>query len=73
MPQQSGNQVIEYDQTGNIIRTDKASSPYSAVRLPNGNVLACSMNGSSVSEIDRTGKPVWKDSLQGRPFRVRRR
>ncbi len=73
VPQQSGNQVIEFDALGNVVRTDKVSSPYSAVRLPNGNVLACSMNGSSVAEIDRAGNQVWKDTLQGRPFRVRRR
>ena len=43
-------------------------TPYSAVRLSNGNTLTCSMNASLIAEVDRSGKPVWKETLQGRPF-----
>jgi hypothetical protein len=31
------------------------------------------MNQSKMYEVDRSGKVVWEERLQGRPFRIRRR
>jgi outer membrane protein assembly factor BamB len=73
VPQQSSNQIFEYRSDGTVVTSERAPTAYSAVRLPNGNTLACSMNTSSLFELNRTGAVVWKDPLQGRPFRVRRR
>ncbi len=73
VPQQSTNQIIEYRIDGTVAHAEPAPTAYSAVRLPNGNTLGCSMNGSSLFEVNRAGAIVWKESLQGRPFRVRRR
>ncbi len=56
----SANQVVE------------VAAPAQATRLPNGNTLATVTNSKRIVEIDRTGKIVWQQVTQGRPFRVRR-
>jgi hypothetical protein len=31
------------------------------------------MNNSTVFEVNRAGRVIWQEALQGRPFRVARR
>lgn len=45
--------------------------PFTAIRLDNGNTLACLTNGNQVVEFDSGGKVVWRvsnDDLEGRPI-----
>lgn len=62
-----GGQVVrEYDPEGTTVATITApGGPHSAMRLPNGNTLiACGDmkcdNGTSVFEVDPTGRIVWQ-------------
>lgn len=73
IPRQSTGKVTEYDANGKVVSEVAAPQPYSAVRLPNGNLITCSMNNSRLAEVTRGGKVLWEEALQGRPFKVRRR
>src|SRR5262249_13131553 len=74
IPQQSGSRLLEYDASGKVLRTVPVpQAPYSATRQRNGNTIVCSMNNSSVFEVNRAGRVIWQEALQGRPFRVARR
>ncbi len=44
----------------------------SAVRLPNGNTLVTCLDLGTVIEIDRAGKEVWQQKLEGKAFRALR-
>jgi hypothetical protein len=60
--------VVEYDKEEKEIRTFQADSPWSAVRLRNGNTLIPGDNHAYVHEVAPDGKIVWaieKDSLPG--------
>jgi hypothetical protein len=51
--------VVEYDQWGREIWSVKASSPWAAVRLDNGNTLISGDASHYVSEVDHAGHVVW--------------
>ena len=53
------NKVAEYDQTGREIWSVTVPSPWSAVRLKNGNTLVTSGRGF-VREYDPSGAIVWE-------------
>lgn len=53
------NTVIEYNPDGKVVRTFRAKSPYSVVRLPSGNLLLTEGEGKVV-EINRDGRKVWE-------------
>ncbi len=53
------NKINEYDFNGKIVRSLDFPSPWSAVQLKNGNILAC-CNKNIVREITATGQPVWE-------------
>jgi hypothetical protein len=74
VPRQSENKLVEFDQDGKQLRAVAVPvPPYSAARLPNGNTVVCSMNQSTVFEVDHAGRVIWREQLQGRPFRIARR
>lgn len=73
IPQQTTGKVVEFDANGKAVAEWPVPLPNAAVRLPNGNLLACSNNDRHVREVSRTGKVVWEQRVEGRPFRVRRR
>jgi hypothetical protein len=74
VPHQSESKLVEFDRNGKVLREVSVSiPPYSAARLPNGNTVICSMNQSTIFEVDHTGRTVWQEALQGRPFRIARR
>jgi outer membrane protein assembly factor BamB len=64
--------VVEFDKDGNRVWQATVPTPYSAIRLPNGNTVVA--NVQRVLELDRDGKAVWSFQPDtGRPFRLRRR
>jgi hypothetical protein len=66
------NRVIEIDNAGKIRWQCTVNAPMSATRLPNGQTLIASFEDRCVIEVDRVGKEVSRQTLQGRPFVVRR-
>jgi hypothetical protein len=60
--EESARAVREYDSGGAMVREIRVPfPPYSAVRLDNGNTLACGQQG--MVEVDPSGKETW--SLKG--------
>ena len=53
------NKVAEYDSTGKMIWEVAVLSPWTALRLPNGNTLVSSNNGF-VKEFTPAGDVVWQ-------------
>ena len=53
------NKVAEYDSTGKVIWQVAVLSPWTALRLPNGNTLVSSNNGF-VKEFTPAGDVVWQ-------------
>jgi len=54
------NKVVEYDKDWNAILTIQAYQPWSALRVPNGDILIAGNGEGWVREVDRTGKTVWE-------------
>lgn len=74
VPQQTAGKVVEYDAAGKTLWECSVPNSRVAVRLPNGNTLLCGHNGDRrVFEVDRTGKVVWEQSLEGHAHSVSRR
>jgi hypothetical protein len=71
------NRVAEVDAAGNAVWSCAAAMPFSATRLPNGNVLVVTNKsipggGYKVLELDRSGKEVWSQRTPALPFQIRR-
>jgi hypothetical protein len=66
------NRVIEMDTKGKIRWQCTVTKPTCATRLRNGHTLIACYEERCVREVDRAGKEVSKQLLQGRPFIVRR-
>lgn len=66
------HRVIEIDNTGKLHWEHSIRSPMSATRLRNGHTLIASSEERCVVEVDRAGKEINKQPLQGRPFVVQR-
>jgi HEAT repeat protein len=64
--------VIEIDGNGKVKWECEVPSAVFATRLSNGRTLVCSFEGRCLIEVDRTGKEIARQVLQGRPFAVRR-
>jgi outer membrane protein assembly factor BamB len=58
--------VAEYDSKGNEVSFFAIDSPWSAVRLKNGNTLIAT-NKKLVQELDRTGRVVWEVKAEDVP------
>jgi outer membrane protein assembly factor BamB len=67
------NEIVEIDTTGKVYWNVSVRNPNSAVRLRNGHTLVASHDDKAVYEFDKAGKEVWKQTMEGNPFRVRRR
>jgi hypothetical protein len=70
LPVPAQNKVMEYDDKGKVVWEADVTSPISASRMPNGNVLVASSNGACVVELNREGKEVRKLTLEGHPLRA---
>jgi hypothetical protein len=66
------SRVVEIDTSGKIVWECTLPSAVFATRLRNGNTLVCCFEGRCLVEVDRSGREVHKQVLQGRPFAVRR-
>jgi outer membrane protein assembly factor BamB len=64
--------VIEIDSTGKVLWECNQPSAVFASRLRNGHTLIASFQNKCLVEVDGTGKEVARQTLQGRPFVVRR-
>lgn len=59
VPHMGENKVVEYDLDGKVLWTVAAQSPWSALRLKNGNTLISS-NKNFVREVNPKGETVWE-------------
>jgi hypothetical protein len=59
VPRMSEGRVVEYDMEGRELWSVQAPSPYSAIRLANGNTLISGGATAYVREVDRKGETVW--------------
>ncbi len=66
------NKVVEVDAMGKIVWEHNQASPVFATRLRNGNTLIACFESRAIVEVTRDHKEVGKQSLQGRPFTIRR-
>jgi hypothetical protein len=67
------NRVVEFDAAGRRVWECTVPNAVCATRLPNGHMLVCNSEGRQVVEVDRTGREVWMQRTEGRPWHVRRR
>lgn len=63
------DKVVEYDFNGNVVWSYKTPSPWSVVRLNNGNTLIAgnSHTGTYVHEVNKKGEIVWEFSQKDLP------
>ena len=74
VPHHSEDKVIEYDGQGKVVWEVAIERPVSAMRLPNGNTLATSINPAiGAVEFDRAGNEVWHYRTNTRVTRAIRR
>ena len=62
--------VNEYDLDGNEIWSVDAKSPWSAIKLLNGNVLISGDGNGYTREVDPSGKTVWEITQNDVPFKL---
>ena len=60
VPHLGEGKVVEYDLDGKVLWTVEAKSPWSAVRLRNGNTLIAGDWSGYVREVDPAGHTVWE-------------
>jgi hypothetical protein len=60
VPHLGEGKVVEYDLNGKALWQVEAKSPWSAVRLKNGNTLIAGDWSAYVREVDPQGKTVWE-------------
>ncbi|HEV3203748.1 MAG TPA: HEAT repeat domain-containing protein, partial [Gemmataceae bacterium] len=63
----SPGKVVEFDTAGNRVWDADAPHAVSACRLPDGHTLVCTSENKRIVELDRSGKPVWEQKMEGRP------
>lgn len=73
VPLAASGKIVEYDAEGKIAVTYNVPHVNAVTKLSNGNLLVCRHNDRSVAEVDRAGKVIWEQRLEGRPFAARRR
>jgi hypothetical protein len=62
--------VNEYDLNGKLIWSVDAKSPWSAIKLLNGNVLISGDASAYTREVDPSGKTVWEITQADVPFKL---
>jgi hypothetical protein len=60
VPHLSEGKVVEYDQSGKMIWSVPARSPWQAIRLKNGNTLIAGDASRYAREVDHNGNTVWE-------------
>ena len=65
--------VVEFDGLGRRVWECAVPNVVCARRLLNGHTLVCASEAHRVIELDRSGKEVWSQQTEGRPWHVLRR
>ena len=73
VPQPTAGGVAEIDAGGKTVLDYRAPNVNAATKLTNGNLLVCRHANRTIAEVDRTGKVLWEQKIEGRPFAARRR
>jgi HEAT repeat protein len=74
VPEQTQGKLKEFDMSGKVLWEGKAPNSRVVVRLPNGNSLLCCHNGDHrVVEVNREGRIVWEQKLEGHAHFASRR
>ena len=63
-------QVKEYDMNGKELWSVDANSPWSVMKLKNGNVMISGDGAGYTREVDHSGKTVWELTQADVPFRL---
>src|SRR5450432_1986730 len=66
----SEGKVVEYTLEGKEIWSVNARSPWSAIRLPNGNTMISGDAQGYTREVDPSGKTVWELTQADVPFKL---
>src|SRR5450432_2335547 len=66
----SEGKVVEYDLEGKELWSVNAKSPWSAIRLSNGNTLISGDAQGYTREVDTSGKTVWELTQADVPFKL---
>jgi hypothetical protein len=67
VPHLGEGKVVEYDLSGKVLWSVEAKSPWSAVRLKNGNTLIAGDWSGYVREVNPRGETVWEITQQDVP------
>jgi hypothetical protein len=70
VPQLSENKVVEYTLEGKVVWSVNAKSPWSAIRLHNGNTLISGDWSSYTREVNMKGETVWELTQADVPFKL---
>ncbi len=70
VPQLSENKVVEYTLEGKVVWSVNAKSPWSAIRLHNGNTLISGDWSSYTREVNMKGETVWEITQADVPFKL---
>ena len=70
VPQLSENKVVEYTLDGKVVWSVNAKSPWSAIRLHNGNTLISGDWSSYTREVNMKGETVWELTQADVPFKL---
>ncbi len=70
VPLLSEDKVVEYTLDGKQIWSVEAKSPWSAIRLYNGNTLISGDRQAYTREVDSSGKTVWELTQADVPFKL---
>jgi hypothetical protein len=70
VPHLSEGKVVEYTLEGKEVWSVEAKSPWSAIRLHNGNTLISGDGQGYTREVDPSGKTVWELTQADVPFKL---
>jgi hypothetical protein len=73
VPQRSADKVVEFDRVGNVVWECHVPAANTAARLPNGRTLVgtgAQSDRHTIVEVDRSGKVLSEQPVQGRVFRI---
>ena len=70
VPLLSENKVVEYTLDGKEVWSVEAISPWSAIRLHNGNTLISGDHSSYTREVNMKGETVWELTQSDVPFKL---
>jgi hypothetical protein len=60
LPDFTGNRVLEFGPSGELLWQATVTRPVSVQRLPDGNTLVCSASSLELIEVDRQNRVTWR-------------